>query len=199
MCDINIFTMVILNIQPRNTKKTLRFLCTTIFSRWVFRNFTKAILYVKALQRRWPASRPWSWLVGLPSWHILPANFEVDKGKGVVMVVVVQWIEQTLDFLERVLELQKFQRFFSLFVCLFVCLFESNSVNMSRTGYIYIFTYHIYMYMYMFIYTWHLFVLDVGASTPPKEGRKFNQSKGSFHHPSQIRPYYCIINHRGPP
>ena len=146
VCDINISNMVILNIQPRNTKKTLRFLCSTIFSRWVFRNFTKAIFYVKALQRRWPAWRPWSWLVGLPSWHILPANFEVDKSKGVVMVVVVQWIEQTLDFLERDGETSEIPVFFSLFLCLFVCLFVflffgSNSVNMSRTGYIYIYFY----------------------------------------------------------
>ena len=86
------------------------------------------------------------------------------------------------------------------FVCLFVCLFVFLEVTVSTCHGldIYIFTYHIYVYVHVYIYLAPVCLLCWGFN-PRKEGQKFNQSKGWFHHPSQIRPYYGIINHRGPP
>ena len=67
--------------------------------------------------------------------------------------------------------------FVCLFVCLFVCFFGSNSVNMSRTGYRFFYISYI-CNMYMFIYTWHLFVLYVGASTLQKKAENSIKARG---------------------
>ena len=69
---------------------------------------------------------------------------------------------------------------FVFFVCLFVCLFVFLEVTVSTCHGLDIYFFYISYIcnMYMFIYTWHLFVLYVGASTLQRKAENSIKARG---------------------